>query len=341
MTPENVFPLGKLPMDVLASVLAKAPVSDPRVVLGPGVGLDCAVVDIGEQYLVFKSEPITFATDEIGWYSIQVSCNDIATTGATPRWYLSSLLLPENKTTPALVEQISAQIFSACREMGLSVLGGHTEITYNLDRPILVATLIGEVAHDRLVTPRGACPGDRILLTKGVPVEGTALLAREFNEQLDKVLSPAEKEEARRYLYQPGISIVRDARLALRAGRVNAMHDPTEGGLSSALWELAMASGQEFHIDSRAVPVAPLSRKICAHFGLNPLETIASGALILCVPAGDSDAVCAALQAEDILCVDIGEVMAGRALVFDTSRGEVLPRPDRDEITRVYERAGN
>jgi hydrogenase expression/formation protein HypE len=335
---ENVFPLGKLPMEVLAAMLSKAPVTDPRVLLGPGIGLDCGIIEIDGHLLVLKTEPITFATDEIGWYGIQVSANDIATTGAVPRWYLVTLLLPENKTTPSLVERISTQIYDACRQMDISVLGGHTEITHGLDRPILVGTLIGEVTRENLVTQRDSRPGDRILLTKGIPIEGTALLAREFSAELNAVLTPDELTEAADFLYHPGISVVPDAQTAIRAGRVTAMHDPTEGGVAAALWEMAISSSATFQIDSRRIMIPPLSAKICRHFHLDPLATIASGALLLTVAAQDAGAICAALQAQAIACTEIGQVAAGAAEVWDSSQGTLLPRPARDDITRVYEK---
>lgn len=336
---EPVFPLGKLPVEVLTAILSKAPVTDERILLGPGVGIDCAVVDAGETLLVFKIEPITFATDEIGWYGIQVSANDIATTGAEPRWYLTTLLLPENKTDRALVEKISNQIYAACRQLGISVLGGHSEITYGIDRPILVGTLIGEVSREKLVTQRGARPGDRVLLTKGVPIEGTALLAREFPIRLAAILTPAELEEAAGYLYHPGISVLNDARTALSAGRVTSMHDPTEGGVAAALWEMADASGCTFCIDPQAVLVPDLSRKICTALGLDPLATIASGALLLTTPESDAGAICRALAAVGIACADIGHVAAGSPRVWDTRCECELHRPVRDDITRVYEQA--
>ena len=330
------LPLGKLPFDLLTRLLAQAPIKDSRVLYGPGIGLDCAVVDLGERLLVFKSDPITFATDDIGWYAVQVNANDIATTGATPRWMLATLLLPENATSQELVESIFDQMYRAASALGISVVGGHTEITYDLRRPVLVGTLIGEVDREHLIVPANVRPGDRLLLTKGVPIEGTALLAREFPERLAGVLSEAEMEEAREYLYQPGISVVRDARLAVQSGAVHAMHDPTEGGLAGALWELSEASQQKLIIDPGSVYVPDLPGRICAAFGLNPLATIASGALLLAAAATDAPSICAALQAEGIDCGEIGWVEAGPVGVWQPD-GQVFPRPARDEIARVYE----
>src|SRR5512135_300928 len=143
------LPLGKLPVELLARLLSQAPIKDPRVLYGPGIGLDCAVVDLGERVLVFKSDPITFASDDLGWYAVQINANDVATTGATPRWMLATLLLPENETTQERVEAIFNQIYNAAAALGISVVGGHTEITFDLHRPILVGTLIGEVDRER------------------------------------------------------------------------------------------------------------------------------------------------------------------------------------------------
>jgi hydrogenase expression/formation protein HypE len=332
----NPLPLGKLPIDLLARLLAQAPIKDPRVLYGPGIGLDCAVIDLGERVLVFKSDPITFATDDIGWYTVQVNANDVATTGATPRWMLATLLLPENETTQIRVEAIFDQIYRAAGALGISVVGGHTEITYDLHRPVLVGTLIGEVDRDHLIIPANVLPGDRLLLTKGVPIEATALLAREFPQRLSNSLTPNELEEARQYLYKPGISVVRDAQVAIGAGRVHAMHDPTEGGLAGALWELSDASGRRLVVDPAAVLIPDLSRKVCAAFDLDPLATIASGALLMVVASEDAVSICAALEANGIPCCEIGQVDAGHTGVWQ-SDGQLLTRPTRDDIARVYE----
>jgi hydrogenase expression/formation protein HypE len=338
MTINPFFPVGKLPADLLERLLARAPVLDDRVLLGPGIGLDCAVLDLGERLLVFKSDPITFAAEDIGWYAVQVNANDIATTGATPRWFLLTALLPEGRTSESLLNTISEQVFSACRDLGISVIGGHTEITHGLDRPILAGTLVGEVERGGLITPRGASPGDKILLTKGVPVEATAILAREFPEKLRSFLSEAEILEAAGFLYQPGISIVKDARIAQAAGRVTAMHDPTEGGLASALWELAEASRRRLVIQPENISIPALSAKICRAFDLDPLATIASGALLLTCAATDAGKICQALQDGGIPARIIGQVEDGPAEVWQASPTgpQALPRPQRDEIGKVY-----
>lgn len=332
----DTLPLGKLPHDLLAGLLARAPIRDPRVLYGPGIGLDCAVIDLGEKLLVFKSDPITFATNDIGWYAVQVNANDVSTTGAVPRWMLATLLLPESGSTPEMVESIFDQMYHAAASLGISVVGGHTEITYDLRRPILNGTLIGEVERGRLITPDQMQPGNRLLLTKGVPIEGTALLAREFPEKLRSILSEAEINEAQRFLYEPGISVVRDAQTAARAGRVHGMHDPTEGGLAGALWELAEAGRCRLLVERDAVYIPPLAARVCAAFGLNPLATIASGALLIAAAQEDTLPIRRALEAEGITCSEIGRVEEGPAGVWQPD-GSPLPRPARDDIARVFE----
>ena len=336
---EPILPVGKLPPELLARLTARAPATDGRVRLRGGPGLDCAVVDLGDRLLVFKSDPITFATADIGWYLVQVNANDLATSGAVPRWLLLTMLLPEGATTAVAAEQWAEQVYAACRALGIDVIGGHTEVTHGLQRPILAGTLIGEAEPGRLVTPRGAQAGDRLLLTKGVPIEATALLAREFPGRLAGRLSAAELAEAQAYLIDPGISVVREAALAQRAGPVSAMHDPTEGGLAGALWELAEASGRALWFDPARVPVPPLAGRVCAAFGIDPLLAIASGALLLTAPPAAAAAICAAVSAAGIVCVEIGAVEQGAPAVWQvTPSGRApLARPTRDAVAGVFE----
>lgn len=335
----EIFPVGKLPVENLERFLKEIPLFDPRILLGPGIGLDCAVIDLEDSLLVFKSDPITFASEEIGWYCVQVNANDVATTGAKPRWMLVTALLPESKTTLQLVERINQQIVRACQELKISIIGGHTEITSGLDRAILVGTLIGEVDRESLVTPKGAQPGDHILLTKCVPIEATAILAREFPEKVSSVLNSKDIKIASNFLYHPGISVVKDAEITIKAGRVTAMHDPTEGGLYAALWELAKASGKRLIIDKRSVPIPTISEEICMLFGIDPLAAIASGALLITCHPDDSMKIIDALDSVGIACRRIGEVETGSAEVWhDTPDGRnLIPYPERDEIAKLLE----
>ena len=118
---EITFPRGKLPMDYLQGLLVRYTARDPRLVAGPRVGEDVAVIDMGDRYMVVKTDPVTFATDQIGWYVVNVNANDIATSGARPLWMLATVLLPEGRSTPSLVESIFGQISDACQELGVPV----------------------------------------------------------------------------------------------------------------------------------------------------------------------------------------------------------------------------
>ncbi|MDT8304495.1 MAG: AIR synthase family protein [Anaerolineae bacterium] len=343
----SVIPVGKLPPSLLARLLADAP-GGADVILGPAPGMDCAVVRAGDFLLALKSDPITFATENLGWYLVQVNANDLATVGAIPRWLLVTLLLPEGETTAELVTELINEIYAGCRELNIAVVGGHTEVTYGLERPLAVGFMAGEVPAGKLVTPQGAEPGDRLLLTKGIPLEGAAILARDFREELHGAFSPTELDEAAGYLFKPGIGVLRDAQVAQAGGTVHAMHDPTEGGLATALWELAEASGRALLVAPGDIPVLPLAARLCAFFGLDPLALIASGALLLAVPPGENARrVCGDLGRAGVVCVDIGAVVEGEPAVWQETenRRVLLPRPARDELARLFEReepeAGN
>ncbi len=332
------LPVGKLPADLLQALLSRLPGSDPRVVVGPRVGEDAAVIDFGQVFLVAKTDPITFATDLIGWYAVHINANDIAAMGARPRWFLATALLPEG-IKPAEVGAIFDQLAGACRELGVSLVGGHTEITYGLDRPIVVGCMLGEVAPDRLVTSAGARPGDAVLVTKGIAIEGTAVLAREAAEVLRRRGVPEEViARARNFLFDPGVSVVRDAAVAREAAPVTAFHDPTEGGLATGLTEVALASGVGFEVYAEKVPVLPECRAVCEALGLDPLGLLASGSLIITVPEGAVPKLLGSLHRAGIAASVIGRILpaeAGRHLVAGEGR-KPWPHFDRDEIARFF-----
>ncbi len=333
------FPAGKLPIEYLESIIDQLPTESHELVAGPGIGFDCAVVDTGTNYQVLTTDPITFTTKELGWYLVQVNANDIATTGAVPKWLLLTLLLPTGKTDEEFVNKITLQIGDACREKNIVVIGGHSEITHGVNRPIAVGTMIGEVDYDELMTPKDAQPGDHLLLTKSVPIEATAILSREFPERLEHVLSPEELETAQNYIYHPGISVLKEAQLATQAGGVSAMHDPTEGGLFAALWEMSFACQHSVHITKENIPISAISRKICDEFQMDPFQSIASGALIIATAKSNVRPIQEALRSAGIQCTDIGEIREGKPGLYEKSGAESIPieLPQRDEIARIFE----
>lgn len=332
------LPPGKLPPALLAEILAQTPSHDPRVLIGPRVGEDAAVIDMGEQLLIAKSDPITFATDAIGYYAVTVNANDIATMGATPRWFLATLLLPETTTTAPLVRNIFAQIRQACEDLQVTLVGGHTEITVGLERPIIAGHMLGEVPRQRLVTSAGARAGDAILLTKGFPLEGAAIIARECAAQLAARGHDADTVARwQQLLYTPGISVVKEAQILHQAVEVHAMHDPTEGGVATGLRELAQASEVGMELDATQLPLLDAGRILCDAFGLDPLGTIASGALLVTLPAAQVLWAVEACAGAGIACHHIGTVTAtpGELWLQAATTRRSLPDFSRDEILKI------
>ncbi len=336
----KTLPTGKLPAEVLERMLGALPRPEGRVVLGAAPGEDAAVVDMGDRYLVATTDPITFATDRIGWYSVHVNANDVAVMGAVPRWFFAVLLLPAGDATEEMADAITGDIARTCDSLGVSLCGGHTEVTAGLDRPIVVGQMLGEVERERLVRKDRMETGDRILLTRGAAIEGTAILARERRHELERSLDARLVQRAGRLLFDPGISVVEAARVATSAGRVHAMHDPTEGGIATALWEMARASGRGLRVVEGRIPILPETRAVCGHFGLDPLRLIASGALLLAVPPPDADRVARGLAESNIPVADVGEARDARdGIQIEGQTGWTPLEPaERDEIARVFER---
>lgn len=324
---------GKLPPELLQKIIRAVPQLDPRVIVGPGVGRDAAVIEMADRYLVVKSDPITFATDEIGWYAVQVNANDVACLGARPLWFMLTALLPES-CDESLPQLIAGQVTMACAEQRISFVGGHTEVTIGLDRPIVVGLMIGEASREQLVRPGRAKAGDVILLTKGVPLEGAALIAREKEATLLALgIEPALIARAKNFLREPGISVLREARLATLAG-ASALHDPTEGGLATAIWELCESAGLGAQIAQADIPLIPAAEPLCAAFGLDPLGTIASGALLIGVEPPRADDLRRQIETAGIRCARIGQFVAReQGVMLD---GRSMPRFDADEITRIF-----
>ena len=330
--------IGKFPPELLRRLLAKPGIDDPRVLLGPRVGEDAAVIDMGERLLVAKSDPITFASDSIGWYSVQVNANDVACTGATPRWFLATLLVPESYEE-AQAEAIFDQVLAACTARKVALIGGHSEVTYGIDRPILLGSMLGEVERERLITTGGAQEGDSIVITKGIAIEGAALLARERGAELAAAgVSPDTIAAAAAFLSAPGISVVEEAQIAIAATTVHSLHDPTEGGLATGLREVAAASGMGLAVEETSIPVLPECREICQALGLAPLGLLASGSLIITLPAGEVPALLRALDEAGITGWEIGQILAPEEglLMIGYQGEEPLPQFERDEVARYF-----
>jgi len=331
---------GKLDLHVLKGLLERYSIVDPQIIMGPKIGEDAAVIDLGKgsnHYWVVTSDPITFTTEEIGYYGVVVNVNDIATRGAKPKWFLATLLFPEEETNLDLIEEVFHQIHQACQRFGVSFVGGHTEITPGIGRTILSGHMIGEVKKDKLVTTSGARAGDLLLLVKGICIEGTSILARERQEELlAKGISPSLIEKAKNFIFDPGIDIFRPAQVACDTVSVHSMHDPTEGGLINGVVEMALASEKELEVDIEKVRIYEESRILCKIYGMDPFGVIASGALLLTISPDDLSAIQKVFKESSIPLQVIGQVKEGPAKVL-TKEGEEMKPFSRDEILKIYE----
>ncbi len=334
------LPPGKLPNDLLAPVLADIRDADPSILVGPDIGQDAAAVRLpaDQDVLILKSDPITFTTEELGFCAVVVNANDLVAAGAVPRWFLATLLLPPGATAEQAGEHLRT-ISQTCRNLGISFCGGHTEITPTVNQPIVSGCLAGTVTRTRLLRKENVSEGDRLLLTKGVSVEGTSILAREFGSEFRRLGVPEERlESCRRFLFDPGISIVTEGRVAIETGFAVAMHDVTEGGLATAVEELSVACGHRIRVLVDRIPVFPETRELCALIGLDPLGLIGSGSLIIVCPAGKADDLGSKIRKAGVAAVEIGEIRErGAGVEAINQAGETVPWPrfEADEITRA------
>ena len=336
----TVLSTGKIPHDLLRRLLHRYSHGHERLLVGPAIGEDATAIVLQEQVVVAGMDPITFATDEIGWYVVHVNANDVAVMGAEPRWFLVTLLLPEGQVKAEDVEQIFQQMAQACKEVGATLVGGHTEVSYDLSRPLAIGVMLGEVSPEGLISSAGAQPGDALILARGVPIEGTAIIARERREDLLRLgVEEALLDRAAAYLHDPGISVVRTAMLARDTAQVHAMHDPTEGGLLMGIWELAEAAGVGVEVDLDTVPVVPEGRFLCEVYGLDPMGTIASGALLIACEPADAPTLIATLEEHGIPARIIGHITPpeeGR-WVYREGQQRPLAPPEVDEIVKIFE----
>lgn len=334
----KLLPAGKLPAHLLEKLLKSCAASGPSgVVLGPRYGEDAAVFEPSGKYLVAKTDPITFTADRIGWYAVNINANDLATMGARPRWFLATFLFPEGRTTEALVKKVFGETLKACRTLRIALCGGHTEITVGLDRPIVVGQMLGEVEPDKLVRKDRQRPGDMVILTKGVAIEGTAILAREKTNWLKGRVAAKHLRRAQGLLQNPGISVLRDAQVALAHGEVHAMHDPTEGGVLTGLVEMARAGRVGLRVWKEKIPVLAETRALARELGFDPLRLLASGSLLIAAEQSSAPRIVSALRRRRIAAQIIGEIRPAKdgIKIVEKGRSRAIRVPKRDEIARL------
>jgi hydrogenase maturation factor len=327
---------GKLSEPALARLLRSARRTDDSVVLGAALGEDAAVVRLTPgKCVVASTDPVTLAGNGVGRYVVHINANDVAARGAVPRWFLVSMLFPV-ETEGALVESAFGDILEACDAMNIVVVGGHTELTRAVSKPVLIGTMLGEVDEGGMVRTAGARVGDAILLTKAIGLEGSAIVAA---GELGASFSPDLRRRAMELLDDPGISIVREALAAVGTRLVHCMHDVTEGGLANAIHDIATAAEVGMILREEAIPVREETRLICGTSRIDPMGLISSGALILTCAPTDAGVVCNAIRGVGIEVALIGSVVeraAGVRLRGIDGGERILERFPCDELVRIH-----
>jgi hydrogenase expression/formation protein HypE len=324
---------GKVPPKILEEyVFSYLGASDPAVIYGPGIGRDAALIQIGRQVTVATTDPITGVVEHIGAYAIKICANDVATFGIRPRWFLATILLPEDAKSE-LLRTIMQSMHNAAKDLQIAIVGGHSEITTGLTRPIVVGFMLGVAEKGRYVTSADAKPGNVLILTKGVGIEGTAILASERKDDLSLHLPSSLIKRAQMFVNK--ISVVDDGLKAMATGAVTAMHDPTEGGVANGLHEMADASKLGFIINRKALKIHDETHQICNLLGLDPLNLISSGAMIIAAKSSKVNEVLRALQESGIQSSIIGKLVedpAIRLIIEPDGSKTPLQQPTEDAL---------
>lgn len=330
------LPPGKVPVDILQDVVFKhLGVERKEVVLGPRVGVDGAIVEVGNKALITSMDPITGALERIGWLAVNVNANDIATFGVRPALFSSCILLPEHATEKT-VHTICEQMDTAAKKLEIAIIGGHCETTPGITHPIIVGSVIGVTEKNHYVTSSGAKPGDSLILTKGVGIEGTAILATDRQELLKSHFNTTFLKKASDFFNR--ISVVEDAVLAFETGGVTAMHDPTEGGVAGGIHEIADASNVGVKVLEAKMPIHSETSEICRFFKIDALQLISSGALLIAAKRNFTNKIVETLEQDGIEAAIIGEFLKEpekRVLLRKDGRKELLVRPLSDHLWKA------
>lgn len=313
------------------SVIRQLHTKRDEVLLGAGVGEDCAAVALGEdEMFVLSTDPITGTAQDIGRLAVLITTNDLASAGAEPIGLMVTLLLPEGFEEPQL-KLLMQQLEEACAEVSVQIMGGHTEVTRAVTQPVITVCGVGKVKKGQLISTGGAKAGMDILATKWIGLEGTSIIAKEKEAELRQRFSADFVDRAKQF--DCYLSVAKEAQTAVKCG-VAAMHDVTEGGIFGALWEMAEASGVGLSIDLKKIPVKQETIEICEFFDINPYELISSGCMLMASP--DGNALVRALAEVGISATVIGKATEGndRVIINDDERRFLEP-PKTDELYRV------
>lgn len=327
------FPLGKIPSDYLDKIVFKflgAKRND--VIYGPAKGEDAAILSTGCQLLAVHCDPVSGANEKIGWIAMNVATNDIATRGVKPCWALSCIMLPE-ESDEKLLMKICYEMSTAAKNLNVSIVGGHSEITPGLNHPLVIVFSIGVIEDREYITSSGAKPGSKIILTKSAGIEGTAILASDRKRILASRLGKEIIKKAMDYFNR--LSVLDEAMIAVEFGGVQAMHDPTEGGIANGLYEIAEASKTGFKVYENKIKISYETLELCRFFGINPLKLISSGSLLIVAEQSKATGISRRLRDRGIEATIIGEVLAdkeSKIIVRNNGSVEPLSRPVSDEL---------
>jgi hydrogenase expression/formation protein HypE len=321
---------GKLPPELLREILAEQRNLPDEVRLGPALGEDACAIDVPEGTLIAAADPITLTGSDVGAHAVIINANDVAVMGVRPRWFLAVVLLPAG-TCESDVRALFDSMRSALDDVGAALVGGHTEVSAAVNQPVVVGQMMGFSPDRHFLRTGGVRGGDVIVQAGYAPVEAAAVLAAEMNPQLGTFDSEL-LALARCAVDQPGISVVDAALLATEAG-ATALHDPTEGGLSAGLHELADASGVQIRVDEKAVLWFEPGRALCSELGADPWGALASGALLAAFPSDRAAHACELLEDRGIPARVIGEAVPGNGVL--KSDGSSLVAFTQDEVARV------
>lgn len=324
--------IGKVPENVLKrSILKQIKTKRPEVLVGADVGEDCAIIGLQpDEVMVLSTDPITGTTKEMGRWAVMISANDIASSGAEVIGVLVCALLPP-RIREIKIRELMQEIETCCQELNIQVVGGHTEVTDAVNRPVLSITGIGKVKKDRMLPTKGAKPGQDIVITKWAALEGTAILAKGKEKELLQKFPAFLIEEAKGYSQY--LSIIKEAAIAGKSN-VSAMHDITEGGVFGALWEMAESAGVGLTIDLKKIPIKQATVEICNYFDVNPYEMMSSGSLMLAADNGYD--LVRVLEEAGIHAAVIGKVTEGNdRVVTNGEETRFLEPPKTDQLYKA------
>ena len=325
--------VGKVSETILKrSIFKQIHTKRDEVLLGAGVGEDCAAMKLAPgEVFVISTDPITGTVKDVGMLAIQITANDLASSGAEPVGVMLTVLLPE-EIEEEDIREMMRQAEEACARFHIQVMGGHTEVTRAVNQPVISVTGVGKVREDRLVSTAGAKPGQDILVTKWIGIEGTSIIAKEKERELKGHFSESFVETAKGF--DQYLSVLPESRIAVEHG-VSAMHDVTEGGIYGALWEVAEASGIGLEIDLKAIPIRQETVEICEYFELNPYYLISSGCMLMAAERGHD--LVREPQAAGIPAAVIGKAVEGKARrIWNGGEESYLERPKTDELYKIY-----